>query len=183
MSLNMLRSKGIPLPPIETAEGLTAKEILDKIWSFYAKLENSHSEIDDFAEGYFLQLLKDYPKSMCAQHMTDSLIQLIATLYFEDRIGEKPREKWEWEGYSYEHLALMFVRSKATIHEAVHRKETEVKQLLEEASQRQKARSIALEELIKEEKEKLKQAKNKQDGVENPNNENGINPNRQIGTE
>lgn len=162
MSLNIMRSRGIPLPQIETADGLTAKEILDKIWSFYAKLDSSHSEIDDFAEGYFLQILRDYPKSLCAQHMTDSLIQLIATLYFDDRIEEKPKEKGDWEGYSYEHLALMFVRSKATIHQAVHQKETEVKQLLKEAMLRGKARSIALEELVKEEKEKLKLEQNNQ---------------------
>ena len=160
MSLNIMRSKGIPLPPIETADGLAGKEIINKIWSFYAKLEGSHTEIDEFVEGYFLELLRDYPESMCSQHMTDSLRQLIAIMYFEDRMKDKSKTIGDWEGYSYEHLALMFDRSKATIHEAVHRKETAVKQLLAEASLRQNARSIALEELVKEEKEKLKLEQN-----------------------
>ena len=77
-------------------------------------------------------------------------------MYFEDRLKDKTNSPGDWQGYSYEHLALIFDGSKATIHEAIHQKETEVKQLLTEAMLRQKARSIALDELVKEEREKLK---------------------------
>jgi hypothetical protein len=50
----------------------------------------------------------------------------------------------------------MFDLSKATIYEAVRQKEAEVKQLLEEAKLRKKAEEIALEELVKEEKDQWK---------------------------
>jgi len=162
VSLSYLRRKGAILPPIEDEGNLPAKAILKKIRDFYFRKEQSNTEIDDFAEGYFLELLRDYPQSMCSQHMTNSLKQLIGLLYFEDRMDDKPKAKGDWEGYSYEHLALIFVRSKATIYQAIHEKETEVKQLLTEGSLRQKARGLALEELVNEEKEKLKLEQNNQ---------------------
>lgn len=162
MNLDLMAKRGIPLPPVEAPDGLTADQILKKINSFYLRKEQKPSEIDDFAEAYFLELLRDYPVSMCAQHLTDSQKLLIALLYIEDRFDGKPKEKGEWEGYSYEHLGVMFDRSKATIFDAIHEKESQARQILKEASMRQEAKSIALDIMVKEEKEKLKKEQNKQ---------------------
>jgi len=65
--------------------------------------------------------------------------QLITLAYFESKPSQKELERAEqereqfgiksdpWPGYSYEHLGLVFNRSKATIHQAIHEKETQVK--------------------------------------------------------
>lgn len=162
MSLTPLKSKSIPLPPVETEDGLSAKEIMDKIRSFYFRFEKaSNSDMQDFGESYFLGLLRDYPQSMCNRNMTESLKQLIALIYFESK-PEPEEKKPIWNGFSYEDLSIMFDLSKATIHEAIRQKEAEIKQLLEEAKLRKKAKEIALEELVREEKEKLKLEQNDQ---------------------
>lgn len=159
MSLRLLREKGIPLPPVETEEGLTAKDILDAMRGFYLRLEKElDSEIADYAESYFLELMANYPKSMCSQHMTDSLKLLIASIYFESK-SEPNDKELTWEGYSYEDLSVIFDKSKASIHEAIRQKETQVKQLLEESQKRTEAKAIALRELIEEEKAKLRREK------------------------
>ncbi len=63
--------------------------------------------------------------------------------------------------FSYEHLALIFSRSKATIHAAIKEKETEVRAWIEETNLRREARSMALEQLIEEEKQRLRQQQKK----------------------
>lgn len=158
MSIIVLRKKGIQLPPIESEDGLEAKDFMDKMRSFYVKLEKSHSETADFAEGYFLKLLFNYPKSMCNRHMTDVLKLLIALIYFES----KPRAEEEdpiWNGFSYEDLSLIFDVSKATVHEAIKQREEEAKKLIASVQLREKAKEIALEQLVEEEKQKLKEKK------------------------
>jgi len=171
MILTLLKNKGIPLPAAETEDGLSAKDIMDKVRSFYVKFEKCEGEESEYAEGEFLELLYQYPKSMVARHMTDTLKTLIALIYFESKPekmekkepttmilsnGRKITFDWDdWEGYSYDDLALMFDLSKASIHEAIRQKEAEAKQLLEESKLRKKAKTIALEELVKEEKLKL----------------------------
>lgn len=52
--------------------------------------------------------------------------------------------------------------SKATIHEAIRQKEAEVTKLLSEVKLRSKARSIALEEMVQEEKQKILEEKLKE---------------------
>jgi predicted DNA-binding protein YlxM (UPF0122 family) len=156
MSLNNLRTEGIALPPIETEEGLTAKDIMDKIRSFYIRFEKYSGESADFMEGYFLELLRDYPKSLCSRNMTESEKQLITMIYVESKPNPESEDKDPWPGYSYEDLAVMFDISKATVHQAIRQKETEAKRLLEEARLKQTAKKIALAELVAEEKEKLK---------------------------
>jgi len=158
LSIIVLKKKGIPLPPIESEDGLESKDFMKKMRSFYVKLEKSHSETADFAEGYFLELLFNYPKSMCNRHMTDMLKLLIALIYFESKPPPE-EEKPLWQGFSYEDLALMFDRSKASIHEAIRQKEAETKRLLAKVQMHGKAKEIALEQLIEEEKQKLKKRK------------------------
>jgi len=164
VSLAILRKKGMLSPPVETEDGLTAEDIMDKVRSFYLRLEkNTHSEIADYAESYFLELMLNYPKSMCNRHMTETLKQLIALFYIDSK-PEAEEEEPAWNGFSYEDLAIVFDRSKASIHEAIRQKEGEVKQFREESKLRAKVKAIALEELIKEEKMKLLEKKYK--GVE-----------------
>jgi len=134
LSLYPLKREGVKLPPKETEENLTGKEIVDKIRSFYRRLEKSHREqVVDFAEAEFLELLCDYPHSMCKRDMSDTLKLLIALVYF----GSKPEYREDmsedpWQGYTYDDLSLMFDRSKASIHQAIREKEVEAKHLLEE---------------------------------------------------
>ena len=194
-TLFMLRKKNIPLPETEQEDGLTAKDIMNKIRSFYRKFESKNVE---FVDSDFLELLLNYPNSMCSRNMTETTKMLVTLIYFESKPTEKKKKhrieikKLQkqlesnqlgsfgrtqieaeikaiksydyWPGFSYEHLAIMFDRSKATIHDAIRQKESQVKQLLRDSNLRGKARSIALEEMIKEEKLKLleqKQLKNR----------------------
>ena len=175
-----LRESGIPLPPVESEDGLSAKQIMDLIREFYVRLEKeSDSDIAKDVSGYFLDLLRDYPKSMCAQHLTDSMKQLITLAYFESKPKRQELERVEyehehfgnkteaWEGFSYEDLSVVFNRSKATIHQAIHEKETEVKAQVEEARLRMEAKKLALEQLVAEEREKLIKEQNNRE--EQPN--------------
>lgn len=157
MILSSLRKRGVRLPPMETEDGLTARDIMDKIRSFYVRFERSRNkEISEFAESYFLELLHEYPKSMCSRHLTESMQLLIALYYFDSKPNPEEKDPL-WNGFSYEDLSIIFDRSKATIHEAIIRKEAEAKQLLEEARLKEKAKAVAFEQLVKEEKMKLKE--------------------------
>ena len=157
MSLRILKKKGAILPPTETEEGLSAKDFMDKMRNFYAKLEKAHSEITDYAEIYFLELLFNYPKSMVNRHMTDTLKLLVALMYLESKPALEDKDAWP--GFSYEDLGLLFDRSKATIHGVIKEKEAEAKQLLADVQLREKAKEIALEQMVEEEKQKLKKRK------------------------
>ncbi len=154
MSLWILKKKGVILPSTETEEGLSAKDFMDKMRNFYAKLAKAHGDITDGAEIYFLELLFNYPKSMVNRHMTETLKLLVALMYFESK--PEPEDKDAWQGFSYEELGLLFDRSKATIHEVIKQKETEAKQLLADVQLREQAKEIALKQMVEEEKQKLK---------------------------
>jgi len=154
-----MKRKNIPLPPSETEEGLTANDIMHVIRSFYLRMEKiNNDDVTDYAEGSFLELLKDYPKSMCSQHLTETMKELIALIYFESK-PEPEKKDPLWEGFSYEQLALYFCRSKSTIHQAITQNEIQVKQLLAEVTLRTKAKNLALQDLIAEEREKLRENK------------------------
>jgi len=131
--IKILRKKGISLPSIEKEDDLTAKEIMDKIRSFYIKFEKYNSLISDYAEGYFLELLYHYPKSMCSRNMSETQKLLMALIYFESKPVPEEEDPI-WNGFSYEDLSLIF-----------------------DVQLREKAKEIALEQLIKEEKQKLKE--------------------------
>jgi predicted DNA-binding protein YlxM (UPF0122 family) len=168
MSLKFMRDKGIRLPPTETDySSITAQQIMDKIKAFYDRFEKESLEISDFGEGYFLEFMANYPVSMCSSHMTEALKLVVAIVYFDSKPSEEAKkcemERSEalgiksdvWDGYSFDELALVFDRSKATIHECIRQKGAEAKAILSEITLRQEAKNIALEELIKEEKDKL----------------------------
>jgi len=160
MSLDIYERRGNRISQKETdLKDLTAKKIIDKIRSFWERLNRDTSQDKDIAPIDFLELLEAYPFSMCSYHMTDSLKLLVALMYFDSRHKEENPIPSDWEGYSMDYLALIFDRSKKTIYDAIKEKETEAKAILEEAKLRKKAREIALKELIEEEKRKIKSAK------------------------
>jgi hypothetical protein len=158
MSLDGFERRGTKLPPRETdVSGLTAQQIIDKIRSFWDRCRKDNSQDSDVAPIDFLELLEAYPVSMCSFHMNDTLKLLVALMYFDSRDKEENAIPSNWEGYSMDYLALIFDRSKKTIHDAIKEREAEAKAILEEAKLRKKAREIALRELVEEEKRKLKQ--------------------------
>jgi hypothetical protein len=159
---------GINFPPNETELGnLTAKQLLDKINAFYQRYSDE-SNLADEAEGYFLQFLAAYPVSMCSYNMTESLKLTIALVYFDNKPteDEKRKENDQWEGYSYEDLALIFDRSKASIHAAIEQKETEARAIVQEARLRRIVNAEARRELIEEEKNKLRNEKENEETTE-----------------
>jgi hypothetical protein len=128
------------------------------------KLSKLDGESQEFMEGYHLELLHSYPKSMCSRHLTEKAKQLIAIYYFSSKSQYQEVELSDpWPGHSYEDSGAMFDLSKATIHEAIRQKEAEVTKLLSEVKLRGKARSIALEEMVQEEKQKILEEKLKED--------------------
>lgn len=148
MSLKHLKERGL-LPKTETPENLTVRDIFNKIAGFYARYKQCEDgNISDCAESFFLRLLFAFPESTCQTKMSDNIKLLIALIYYEH------------EGsYSVEDLSTLFDRSKSTIHAAIHDKEVEAKAMLKEAPLRLKARQIALEEMIQEEKVRLSEVK------------------------
>ena len=185
MNLELLRTKGVELPPLETEDGLTAKDIMDKIRSFY---ERFNKKRDEWSEAEFLELLLNYPQSMCARAMTDTIKQVITLVYLESKPTQEknkdqlrlkileaklqehlpfdiqrdtkeeveyPKTKEYWSGISYEDLAVIFDLSKASVHAAIGQKKIEATRILGEVHLRAKARAVAFEELKKEEKLKL----------------------------
>ena len=155
--LESLIAKGTKLPDFEKDySNLTAQNIIEKINSFYVRWEKNP---DDLAESSFLQLLKAYPCSMCQYNMTDTLELVISLFYYGSKPSPKEKEPI-WLGYSFDDLSLLFDRSKSSIHEAVSHKEREALEILAEANLRVKAKEIALQQLVEEEKERIKQKNN-----------------------
>lgn len=138
------------VPRKETDLGnLTAQQIIDKIQSFYVRYGKEDGHGSDFSESDFLILLVSYPVSMCSYSMTETLKLLIALIYFSQLPSEAAIEeakayakankcKMSSLGVSFDELALVFDRSKATIHEAIKKKETEAKAILQEEKLRQR---------------------------------------------
>lgn len=164
--IEYLKRQNIPLPPKENRDSLTAKDIMRKIDGFYERFSvDDGGEDGDFAEGYFLRLLAEYPVSMCSRDMSDALKLIAALAFFESK--PKPDEKDpSWNGYTYEYLGLVFDRSKSTIHAAINQKEAEAKRILADSVLRKEAKDIALQQLVEEEKAKLKE-KSEKDGQTN----------------
>ncbi|MEM3000504.1 MAG: hypothetical protein QXX34_08285 [Candidatus Bathyarchaeia archaeon] len=135
----------------ENAEDLASQQLLDLINDF---LKAEHDEVKAYI---FLKLLAYYPKSMTSYQLTPLMQILIAAVY---NVGQSDFYSTK---LSMEDLATVFCRSKKTIHECVQKHQQSIgeilKSMLEEEKLREKAREIALRELVEEEKEKLKQRK------------------------
>ncbi len=131
---------------------LTVEEVIEKIRDFL------NSEPSDENYEIFLRYLASYPVSMCKRNISPLLQFMIG---FHYRLG-KPNGEFADNGVkaiSYDELAQIFERSKATISECVNKTEDSWKNYQEEA--RKEARGIAMEQLIEEEKQKLKLEQNK----------------------
>ncbi|MEM3443023.1 MAG: hypothetical protein QXM86_04115 [Candidatus Bathyarchaeia archaeon] len=151
--LYLLKKIGVKLPPREdNLDGLTVETLIGKIRDFYARFEKIENADNELLPLDFFELLSEYPVSMCGYNMNDTVKLLIALYYFHDRTGNPKENDF---ALSYEDLTIIFDRSKSSIHDAIKQKEAEAKRLLEEAKLRSKAKEIALQELIQEEKEKL----------------------------
>jgi len=175
VNLDIMRNQGVQLPPVESAEGLTTQDLEDLINDFFKRLDKADNTDEESAPGYFLELLKDYPRSMCARKLSEALKLIITIMYKHSQPSHEEVEEYEanqrlgkdasfilskpWEGYSYEQLGLYFCRSKATIHEAIGQKEIEALQILEDAALKKQAHEQALRELVEEEKKKLQSVK------------------------
>jgi hypothetical protein len=133
MSLDLLKRKKVALPPIEIEDGIEGKQIMQKIKGFYYRLEKSRGDIQEFAESEFLQLLRDYPKSMLAYHMSDTLKLLISLFYYAWRTPEENPSK-ESSGLTMDDLSVVFDLSMASVQEAVKERGNEAKRLLEAQS-------------------------------------------------
>ena len=159
MKLDILGQKYYDLPSTETdLSELTVNEIITKSREFWHRFEKA-SEIDEdaeFAPMCFMQLLAYYPVSLCKRDMSDTLKLIMAMAYFANKPDAQDK-KPIWNGFSYEDLSLIFVRSKASVHAAIIDKHIEAQDLLATDDLREEARKIALSELIIEEKAKLRE--------------------------
>jgi hypothetical protein len=174
MSISELELRGIKLPPNETFLGdLTTNQIVEKINTFNNRLEKeSHLEVAQFAESYFLNLIALYPVSMCSRSMPEALKLIAALFYFGNKPTEDEKRKTDeqdrrikeffpeithspvYNGYSFDDLALIFDRNRASIVEAVRQKEEEAKIILEEAQLRCQSEKTEAEQLITEENDR-----------------------------
>jgi len=170
--LDIIRNSGYILPPRESPEGLTATDIIGRITEFMSRCskQKAYAELDLAEE--FLELLTTYPVSMCKKHTTPTSKRLMTMFYFyripllkgkDDKETELFRLMHEKDHafFSYDDLAIIFLRSKATVHTIIMAEQAEVKQLMAEDSRRAEAREIARLELIQEERLKLLQEKRK----------------------
>ena len=142
---------------------LTVHEVIEKIRDFVASNPSDENYL------IFLEYLANYPVSMCKREVSPLLRLLIGMHY---HLGQ-PNGENKNDGVkriTYDELAEMFGRSKATISECVHttkplwvqyQNEIKLEKDMEKDDEtlREKARLIAMDELIEEEKEKLRKEK------------------------
>lgn len=141
---------------------LTVPEVIGKIREFVA------SNPSDENYEIFLRYLASYPVSMCKRKVSP-LLKFIIGMHYRLGVPDKENKEKGVKAVSYDELAEIFGRSKATIYECVHDTEDtwkEMQQELEkekaEAELRDEARQIALQQLIEEEKAKIKAERNNQ---------------------
>jgi hypothetical protein len=156
--IRVFQNLGVKLPNFENEfSNVKVEDLIGKMRSFYERFEKVANADNEFAPMDFLELIAYYPASMCSFHQTETLKLLIALFYYWDKQKESEEEENDYEGYSMDYLSLIFDRSKSSIHQAIKDKEEEAKAIIEESKLRNKAKKIALEQLVQEEKEKLKQ--------------------------
>jgi hypothetical protein len=115
----------IPSPETDYSK-ITAKEIMDKIHEFHKRTEK-----EEDLEHIFLGFLADYPISMTAQHMTDTLKLMVALLYLDtyEEKNERTKETETKHTFSYEQLSIIFCRSKSTISTSVDEKSPQAEEI------------------------------------------------------
>jgi hypothetical protein len=176
IQLDILGQRFYDLPAIERdLSKLTIEEIIEKTREFWHRYEKASliNENAQFAPMYFTQLLAYYPVSLCKRDISDTLKLLIAMSYF----GTKPKKDDKdpiWNGFSYEDLSIIFVRSKASIHAAIRDNKLEAIDLLQSVDLREEARKIAFSQLIIEEKEKMRKIARISKGMTDQTNERAL---------
>lgn len=129
---------------------LTIKEIMDKIKDFLAQNPSDVNEI------VFLHYLAKYPVSMARRDVSPTLKRLIG---FHYRLGEPDEEQKEngAEKVSYDDLAEIFVRSKATISACVNQTELEWREVQQKVADEEKLEAEARKQLLEEKKQQLRE--------------------------
>jgi len=136
--LSLQEIERLPLPAKEfDYSKITVEQLLNKIRAFYMRLETA-KDADDFTESNFLRLLEAYPVSMCDYNVSESLGLIIALIYFNSKIKDGVCD--DWEGYTYDALAVVFDRSKQTIFSAIKRHESKANEMLQETRLKAEAR-------------------------------------------
>ncbi|MGA3289816.1 MAG: hypothetical protein ABSD42_06210 [Candidatus Bathyarchaeia archaeon] len=143
---------------------LTTQEVLDKM--------NSHltQEPSDVNSLVFLKYMVSFPVSMCKRDVSPMLSLLIGFHYrlsFPENsmITSKESKDSGLEKISYEDLAEIFGRSKATISDCVNKTEGLWKEFLEEMKQQEAIDAEAKAQLLAERKEQLKTEQETKEGT------------------
>jgi hypothetical protein len=130
------------IPELESGKNVSTKEILDRIKEYL------NSDGDEVMNYHFLELLSMYPDSFLMRDMSETLKRVITAYYiwnFQKPLQEYNRALAEWERdkysrkkpvlsdhkpyYSYDRLAVLFGRSKSSIHEAISQFKDEYERL------------------------------------------------------
>jgi hypothetical protein len=129
---------------------LTAQEIIEKIRDH---LEQDPTDINSLI---FLRYLAFYPVSLCKREVSPLLKKLIGFHYNLGTPDEHLRNKHGVTQVSYDDLAEIFVRSKATISIYVNEFKTEWQEFQTDLSKARDIDEEARRQLIEEQKEKIK---------------------------
>lgn len=198
--LELLKLSNIELPPEEIdASVLYGVEIHNKIKDWHKRYERHASEMADLdIPSDFMELIARYPVSMCRKEMNNTIKLLIALFYFYHPIDIEPFKLKDMDGDgsapfniketirkanefflkhyleaaqpSYEHLTLIFDKSKATVFEAIKDRGEEAKQLIEEGQLKRTIKRMARDQLIQEEKNRIKtEEQNERENAKQPN--------------
>lgn len=151
---------------VENEDDLKAKDIMDRIRGFY-KRKTANENASEFFPEDFLNFLYRYPESLCERTISEKL-KLIIALYYQEALDSIADVNDGWKGYSYEDLAILFDRSKASIFQAIHEKGDQAKQILTDKKLKTKVHDLALAELVEQEKTRILAEKSK-DSLEQTN--------------
>lgn len=130
---------------------LTVQEIIEKIRDH---IKQGPLDVNSII---FLRYLAYYPVSMCKREVSPFLKKLIAFHYGFGDPGEHEKTEHSIEPVSYDDLAEIFGRSKATISEYVNQFRNEWVAFQGEMEQAKAIEEEARRQLIEEEKQKLRQ--------------------------
>lgn len=129
---------------------LTAQEIIDKIRDH---IKQGPSNVNSLV---FLKYLAYYPVSMCKREVSPLLKKIIGFHYNLGESNEHLKNKHSIDSISYDDLAEIFGRSKATISEYVNQIQVEWQTYLKEVAEAEAIKKQAERELIEEEKQLLR---------------------------
>lgn len=127
---------------------LTTEEILNKIREF------NDQKPKDVNKAIFLEYLDCYPVSICKREVSPKLRYLIG---FHYRLGVPTDEQAKngAEKTSYDDLSQIFVRSKATISDCIHKTQAQWDHFQQELAKETALEAEANRQLIEERKAKI----------------------------